>query len=292
MYDGGLAHAFCIEGDRGNPSFILVTNQTDDMDSRLCLALSRHFECEVTWVQRRTDGPQYRLRYFVPETEIEFCGHGTLAAAAWLARFQDIHAPIPFHVSGRVIPVYYSSAGTWLYEQSAFPLQPLTDAACIADITRSLGLTHPPSIERHLSVYRSCGAIREKLIVQLAEKMLLEKIEPDAAMRDAICSALNVTGIYAFCDLSDASAAKAAARHFPAHSAEDLATGAIAPTIAQHILNKRHHPVVNIFQGGKQSQTSHIQVSANIQTGHWNVGGECRVTAYPRLRDLATRLLF
>src|SRR5690606_40736577 len=123
----------------------------------------------------------------------------------------------------------------------------------------------------HLSVYRSCGAIREKLIVQLAEKMLLEKIEPDAAMRDAICSALNVTGIYAFCDLSDASAAKAAARHFPAHSAEDLATGAIAPTIAQHILNKRHHPVVNIFQGENNHRrpiSRYLQTS-RLDTGMW-----------------------
>lgn len=131
-----------------------------------------------------------------------------------------------------------------------------------------------------------------KLVIAFPDKTYLEVIQINGESRDRICEALNTTGIYAFCDISDQNSASIAARHFPIYSGnnEDMATGAIAPTIANHISKKKTHSTVTIFQGGKQVQHSRILVSADNMKNSWRVGGQCLAAEYIPLQKALSNI--
>jgi len=230
----------------------------------------------------------FQLRYFVANGEIDFCGHGTLAAAAWLFQYKQLSSPISLRVLNRIISVQQNEPGYWSYEQEAFTLVDITENEAINHILESLGFTNSgQSATNDVKAYRTSGAVRDKLLVAFPDRAYLEVIKINGQSRDYICKALNATGIYAYCDISDAHAASIAARHFPIYSGdnEDLATGAIAPTVAQHIAKNRKNSVVDIFQGGKYTQHSHILVSAGMAESTWNVGGQCHATEYISLQE-------
>lgn len=288
MCFGGLTYAFCVSGKSGNPSFILFSRPGDSIDENTCCGLANHFGCEVTWAQSLLESPTYQLRYFVENGEIDFCGHGTLAAAAWLYKFREISPPISFRVLNRTISVQQNDDGYWSYEQQAFPLKPITERESVACILKSLGFDNSGAIAMsQVQAYRSAGASREKLVIAFPDRKYLEEIQINSQRRDQICETLNATGIYAFCDISDLHSTSLAARHFPIYSGEheDLATGAIAPTVAQHISKNKSNSVVNIFQGGKHSHHSRILVSADMATNTWKVGGQCHATECISLQD-------
>ncbi len=281
MCFGGLTYAFCVSGKSGNPSFILVSKPGEPVSEQTCYRLASHFGCEVTWVKWLPDSATYQLRYFVSNGEIDFCGHGTLAAASWLSKYHEIQSPISFRVLDRRVSVRQNESGDWSYEQQAFPLRPITEGDSVTGILASLGFDPPsPLAMNQVQAYRSAGSLREKLIVAFPDRKYLEKIQINGQRRDQICETLNATGIYAFCDISDPHSTSLAARHFPVYSGEheDLATGAIAPTIAWHISQNKRNSVVNIFQGGTHSQHARILVSADTTTSNWHVGGLCQAT--------------
>lgn len=281
MCFGGLTYAFCVSGKSGNPSFILVSKPGEPVSEKTCRRLASHFSCEVTWAEWLPDCAAYQLRYFVSNGEIDFCGHGTLAAASWLFTYREPQPPISFRILNRIISVRQNEPGYWSYAQQAFPLQPITESGAVDSILQALGFnSYDASMMNQVKAYRSAGSIREKLVIAFPDRKYLEAIQINGQRRDQICEALNATGIYAFCDISDLHSTSLAARHFPIYSGEreDLATGAIAPTVARHISKNMTYSVVNIFQGGKHSRHSRISVSADTATSTWNVGGQCHAT--------------
>ncbi|PJX20348.1 hypothetical protein CAP48_18235 [Advenella sp. S44] len=64
------------------------------------------------------------------------------------------------------------------------------------------------------------------------------------------------------------------------------ATGAIAPTVARHIAGLKEYPVVNIFQGGKHTQNSHILLCPKSKSTSWHVAGQCLATKDIDLRNM------
>ncbi len=289
MCFGGLTYAFCVSGRSGNPSFILVSKPGELVSEKTCHRLASHFDCEVTWAEWLPDSATYQLRYFVSNGEIDFCGHGTLAAASWLSKYREIQPPISFRVLNNTISVRQNEPGYWSFEQQAFPLEPITESESVASILEALGFKSPDAVTPdQVKAYRSVGSIREKLLIAFPDRKYLEAVQINDQRRDQICEALNATGIYAFCDISDPHSTSLAARHFPIHSGkhEDLATGAIAPTVARHISKNKTYSVVNIFQGGKYSQHSRILVSADAAQSTWNVGGQCHAAECGPLQEV------
>lgn len=288
MCFGGLGYAFCVSGKSGNPSFVIASKPGDPVDQGTCCRLARHVDCEVTWAQWQPDSNTYQLRYFVANGEIDFCGHGTLAAAAWLFQHHQLPSPISLRVLNRIISVQQNEPGYWSYEQEAFPLVDITESEVITHLLHSLGLTNPDYCTiNQVKAYRSSGAVREKLVIAFPDRTYLEAMQINGQSRDHICESLNTTGIYAFCDISDPQAASIAARHFPIYSGdnEDMATGAIASTVANHISKNKTHSTVNIFQGGKHAQHSRILVSTDRVKNIWHVGGQCLATEYISLQQ-------
>lgn len=279
---GGIVHAFCVEGLRGNPAFVFATGPDDDVSDHFCTRMASRLGCEVTWIQR---SPSFgvELRFFTAGGEIAFCGHGVLAAAAWLNRFETMPAPMTFYVADDAIVVQQDVRGRWSYVQAEFGFDPIASDTDLHSVLASLGLS-PASVMRQFGakLFRSVGAPREKLLVELPNAGLLSNIMIDAALRDDVCRRLSATGIYAFTMGRHSGSADILARHFPIYCAhqEDMATGGIAPTIAHYAGHSLKPGEVTVEQGGMHCQNARLVVSEPTPDGMRRVAGECVASEY------------
>ena len=73
-----VVDAFTHKAFRGNPAAVCIVEEDPDPDwMQLVAAEMRH--SETAFLQKKADG--WNLRWFTPESEVELCGHATLAAA-------------------------------------------------------------------------------------------------------------------------------------------------------------------------------------------------------------------
>jgi len=96
-------NAFTADGCRGNPAGVCLLPAAEDEVFYRRVAAIMGFS-ETAFVYREGNG--YRLRWFTPNgTEVDLCGHATLAAASILFRkgFCDMAAPIRFQTKSGVL---------------------------------------------------------------------------------------------------------------------------------------------------------------------------------------------
>ncbi len=106
---------------RGNPAAVLILNEdlSDEMKQNIALEMSLS---ETAFVLQK--GDSLSLRWFTPNTEVDLCGHATLAAAhiLWSEGFCT-EEQITFQSKSGSLNVSKSSSGYTL----DFPLQPPTE---------------------------------------------------------------------------------------------------------------------------------------------------------------------
>jgi len=87
---------------------------------------------ETAFTVPRADG-SFDLRWFTPASEIEFCGHATVAAAHTLIHELGHAAPITFHTQIGMLTVAHSEAGYTLrapnYTMTPLPITPALQTA-------------------------------------------------------------------------------------------------------------------------------------------------------------------
>jgi len=81
-----VVDAFAEELFKGNPAGVCVLDKWPDDRHLQSIAFENNL-AETAFVVK--NGPAYDLRWFTPETEIDLCGHATLASAFILANFID-----------------------------------------------------------------------------------------------------------------------------------------------------------------------------------------------------------
>lgn len=77
-------HAFC-DGDAphtGNPAAVVALE--DELDDETLAGIARSNNLSETAYLLADGADHWRLRWFTPGAEVDFCGHATLAAGAWL----------------------------------------------------------------------------------------------------------------------------------------------------------------------------------------------------------------
>ncbi|KVN28606.1 phenazine biosynthesis protein [Burkholderia pyrrocinia] len=285
-------HAFTINGQRGNAAIVFATGAHERVDVDACAATADRLQCEVTWIRRDATPSGSGLRFFTPGGEIAFCGHGTLAAAAWLAaRDGDGGAAAQvFDVGGAPIRVEQDAHGRWSYPQEAGGSQPV-DSDALADALAALGLRNPDALRAAgAALARSIGAPRDKLLVALPGAAALRDIALDPARRDALCTRLDTTGLYAYA-VCDAAAPRLVARHFPLRCGmqEDMATAGIAPTVVRHAGFDAAAGDVVIDQGGPDCANARLVVAAGPGSAR-RVAGECVIVREMSLAGVVAAL--
>ena len=88
--------AFTNELFKGNPAAVIVTEQWLDETLMQNLALENNLS-ETAFV-KIIDAENYEIRWFTPTTEVDFCGHATLASSFVLFKDFSSTKVIQFHV--------------------------------------------------------------------------------------------------------------------------------------------------------------------------------------------------
>ena len=82
-----IVDAFTSQPFAGNPAAVCVMDCWPSEESMMKLAMENNLS-ETAFIVKEPEG--YRLRWFTPGTEVELCGHATLASAFVVLNFYEI----------------------------------------------------------------------------------------------------------------------------------------------------------------------------------------------------------
>lgn len=88
--------AFSRQLFQGNPAAVLILEQW--LDDTLMQQIAAENNLSETAFVQVIDAENYRIRWFTPQVEVDFCGHATLASAFVLFQFYTQAKQIRFHV--------------------------------------------------------------------------------------------------------------------------------------------------------------------------------------------------
>jgi predicted PhzF superfamily epimerase YddE/YHI9 len=153
-----VVDAFTGTAFRGNPAAVcrLETWPSDEWLQQVAAEMNLS---ETAFVVPRTDG-HYDLRWFTPATEVDLCGHATLASAHVLG------GEVAFHTRSGVLACRPTDDG-WI--EMAFPALPTTPVAHDASLLRAIGTT---------DVY-GVAASRFDLLVEVGTAGQVRALAPD-----------------------------------------------------------------------------------------------------------------
>ena len=230
-----------------------------------------------------TPDADWRLRFFVPQHEMEMCGHatvGTLWALRQWGRWHTSSARIET-LSGLVdIEWDAVTARVWI-SQPAVQAEALTPEAC-RRVATVLGLPGG-----QITMLTNARTSRVKTLVPMTDIAALNALQPDFAAMEALCESIGSTGLYPYTLAAEAGEVEArqpvvVARQFPKASGypEDAATGIAAAALWGQLAatavipaGSPQDPVVcTIRQGDAMGRPSAINVRARFGADAATIG--------------------
>ena len=274
-----LVRVFSITDEGGNPApVVLDANGWSDAQMK---EVARAYGLESGFVMRAVDPHHdFRFRFFVPNHEMEMCGHATLGAL-WLLRHTGAwrtNTALIETLSGSIEARYDASDARIEVSQPAGRVEPVVDAALIARTLDALNLDAGDLLP--LGIVNATTS-RTKTLVPVRTTSRLNAITPKLDVIEALCDALSSTGLYPFS--LDANAPHVFdARQFPRASGypEDAATGIAAAAL---LYGAHRHGLVTgagrgivVRQGAAMGRPSAITVNfrdpADASSGCWLSG--------------------
>lgn len=158
--------AFTSRPFGGNPAGVCILTHPK-VDSWMLNVAAELNLSETAFIIRRANG--YNLRWFTPKTEVDLCGHGTLASAhiVWQERLAREDEVILFHTQSGVLPCRRQDASILM----DFPLLPEHKIDPPAGLARCLGIS---------PVY--VGASDRDIIVEVESEGSVKGIMPDYSL--------------------------------------------------------------------------------------------------------------
>ncbi|MFM0433756.1 PhzF family phenazine biosynthesis isomerase [Paraburkholderia aspalathi] len=282
-----LVRVFSTTENGGNPAPIaLDANGWSDTQMK---EVARAYGHESAFVMRAADPRHdFRFRFFVPNHEMEMCGHATLGAL-WLLRHAGVWRTDAARIetlSGIVEARYDAldaSDARIEVSQPAGRVEPVNDATLIARTLDALNLTADDLLP--LGIVNATTS-RTKTLVPVRATARLNAIAPKLERIEAVCDALSSTGLYPFSLDADAPHVFDA-RQFPRSSGypEDAATGIAAAALLfgahRYGLVAAGERGIVVRQGVAMGRPSAIGVNfrdpADASQGCWLSGSVCLI---------------
>jgi PhzF family phenazine biosynthesis protein len=204
-----------------------------------------------------------RLRFFVPNHEMEMCGHATIGAL-WVLRDRGRIAPgsLDIETLSGIVRAEVPAEGPISITQPVGTVKML-EANAADGILDVLGLS--PS---DLAYDRAMNAAtsRVKTLVPIKSPERLHAITPDYTRIKALCDSVGSTGIYPFAACAEPGLF--CARQFPRASGypEDAATGIAASALGYGLLKLgliREGNTIAVKQGEAMGRPSRISVTVS-----------------------------
>jgi len=270
VFAAQLIKVFPAAAGGGNPAPIVL--DAEGMSDEAMRNVAREYGHESGFVFAPTpgSGADFHMRFFVPLHEMEMCGHATVGAL-WLLRKTGrwTTSSATVETASGLVRGYARHAGTPAeyveITQPAGKLQTVSDAHHLQQIAEVLGVH---SDEITLPVLNAATS-RVKTLIRLASVARLDALRPDFSRVEALCEALDSTGLYPFA--VDAQQARSFhARQFPKSSGypEDAATGIAAAALLfglkAHGLVQADGEGVTIHQGRAMRAPSAIRARFDL----------------------------
>ena len=161
-----IVDAFAERPFSGNPAAVCLLGAEREAGWMQQLAAEMNLS-ETAFLRARGAG-EWDLRWFTPVTEVDLCGHATLASAHVLwCELGAADARLSFHTRSGVLRAERSGAAIAL-DFPADPPTPVSDAGLIEAVTRGLGL-RPQWL----------GRGRDDLVAVLDDPRALRALEPE-----------------------------------------------------------------------------------------------------------------
>ncbi|SOD72581.1 PhzF family phenazine biosynthesis protein [Jatrophihabitans sp. GAS493] len=244
----------------GNPCPVVLG--ADVLTGEDMQASTAEFGAETAFVLQPRAGGDIRLRYFVPNHEMQMCVHATIAATVLLGRA----GRLPAHRV--VVESPLGPLGVTWDRDSAVVDQfapvvgaEISDLAALTRVAEALRT----KVDDVAGPVRSVSTARAKLMIPLPAESALDALEPDYELLWQVCDELDVTGFYAFAPGTEN--VDITARQFPRRAGyvEDPATGVAAAALAAHLAAGLHAPgwhTWRIAQGRRMGRPSILRAEA------------------------------
>ncbi|MGC7412580.1 PhzF family phenazine biosynthesis protein [Pandoraea pneumonica] len=229
-----LVSVFPAATNGGNPAPIVL--DADAMRPDEMRSVAAHYGHESAFVMAPEHaGNAWRFRFFVPNHEMEMCGHATLGSL-WVLRRAGRWDGKPVKIetlSGLVDGQLAADSEHIEVSQPAGRTEPILDASAIAAICATLRISPDDIAPEGIC---NAATSRVKTLVPLRNVEQLQALQPDFSTMLATCDAIGSTGLYP-CARESAGDGKTLpvlqARQFPRSSGypEDAATGIAAAAL-------------------------------------------------------------
>ena len=157
--------AFTNELFKGNPAGVCILPNLKMTDNELLQNIAMEMNLSETAFLSKQNG-EYRLRWFTPETEVDFCGHATLSAAhiLWEIGSENKQTTIQFNTLIGILLARYKQDNVEL----DFPAFKVMQIPIKKNINRALGIE---------SIF--FGITRNKYLIEVENLQILKSIQPD-----------------------------------------------------------------------------------------------------------------
>ena len=164
--------AFTDRAFGGNPAAVLVLPREADPVWMQSVAREMNLS-ETAFVIPEDDG--FRLRWFTPRTEVDLCGHATLAAAhvLWESGALPLTAPARFHTRSGLLTATRQDA--WI--ELDFPAEFEEYCAAPLELTEALGVA-----------MHYVGRNRFDYLIEVENERVLRALEPNLAILESIAA--------------------------------------------------------------------------------------------------------
>ena len=164
-----IVDAFTSQPFAGNPAAVCVLDRWPSEKSMMNLAMENNLS-ETAFIVKEPEG--YRLRWFTPGTEVELCGHATLASAFVVLNFYEIDRDVvEFNTVSGLLTIRRKGN---LYEMD-FPTYELAEIPVTDAMERAFGIR---PIRALLGLDLVCVFETEEQVRSLApDQELLKTIE-------------------------------------------------------------------------------------------------------------------
>ena len=129
-----IVDAFTNEPFSGNPAAVCVMEEWPSDEAMMKLAMENNLS-ETAFIVKEEQG--YHLRWFTPGTEVELCGHATLASSFVILNYYEPDGSVVrFHTLSGILTVIRKGN---LYEMD-FPTFDLKEIPVTEDMERAFGI--------------------------------------------------------------------------------------------------------------------------------------------------------
>lgn len=275
--------AFSSGQQGGNPAGVVICDEMPSAEVMQAVAAKVGYS-ETVFAAPITDG--WRVRYFAPEVEVDFCGHATIALGAALARHQGPGLiALKLNHADITVEGYLSDTEVGASFQSPPTRSGPAVAGVVDEALEIFGLT-PADLDPRIPPAVAHGG-GDHLVLALKARKTLRDMQYDFAKAQALASR---QGFITF-NLVYAETAQVfhARNPFPLGGVyEDPATGAAAAALAGYLrdLGWPHQGSIIIHQGEDMGVPSRLLAEITPETGaSIRVSGTARFIREPQILE-------